>query len=130
MDKLSKPSAAHLCRRSTAELDFSRHVFPPATNDVVEDEDDIVEADDTDADFVFVTDNSDSTSIASFMYAGYVENGRRYQIKRKGEYWGPSDEKQFQSMQAAHLLCVILDSKRDNPPFRSPVRIRCRTSLI
>lgn len=28
------------------------------------------------------------------MYAGHMENGRRYQTKREGEYWGPSDEKQ------------------------------------
>lgn len=56
------------------------------------------------------------------MYAGYIENGRRYQTKREGEYWGPSDEKQFESMQAAHLLCTILDSQRANPLFRSPIR--------
>ena len=28
------------------------------------------------------------------MYAGHMENGRRYQTKREGEYWGPSDDKQ------------------------------------
>lgn len=38
--------------------------------------------------------NSDSTSIASSVYAGFIENGRRYQNVSEGEYWGPSDEKQ------------------------------------
>lgn len=41
-----------------------------------------------------LTFDSDSTLIASSMYDGFVENGRRYQTKREGEYWGPSDAKQ------------------------------------
>lgn len=63
----------------------------------------------------------DSTSISSSIYAGYVENGRRYQTTREGEYWGPSDEKQFESMEAAHIVYYILESKRKNPLFRSPI---------
>ena len=63
----------------------------------------------------------ESTSIASSIYAGHVENGRRYQTKREGEYWGPSDEKQWESMHAAHVLCMILDYQQKNNLFRSPV---------
>ena len=50
--------------------------------------------DDSDAESAFGTDTSDTTSLASSIYKGYVENGRRYQTTREGEYWGPSDEKQ------------------------------------
>lgn len=46
------------------------------------------------ADSAFGTDKSDTTSVSSSIYEGYIENGRRYQTKREGEYWGPSDEKQ------------------------------------
>lgn len=61
------------------------------------------------------------TSITSFIYAGLVENGRRYQTKREGEYWGPSDEKQWESMNAAHIVYMILDSREKNRLFRSPI---------
>ena len=54
----------------------------------------IVSKDGGDADSAFGTDNSDSTSITSSIYDGYIENGRRYQSKREGEYWSPADEKQ------------------------------------
>ena len=50
--------------------------------------------DDRYADSAFGTDNSDSTSVTSSIYDGYIENGRRYQSKREGEYWSPADEKQ------------------------------------
>ena len=50
-----------------------------------------------------------------------MEHGRRYQTKREGEYWGPSDEKQFLCMEAAHIVYLILDSGCENPLFRSPV---------
>ena len=63
----------------------------------------------------------DTTSIASSIYKGHLENGRRWQVVREGEYWGPSDEKQFESMQAAHLTYLILDSQQRNSLFRSPV---------
>jgi hypothetical protein len=55
------------------------------------------------------------------MYRGYIENGRRYQTVREGEYWGPSDEQQFETMEAGHLLYTILDSQEENPLFRSPI---------
>lgn len=50
--------------------------------------------DDTYSDSGVGTERSDHTSIASSVYAGFIENGRRYQNVREGEYWGPSDEKQ------------------------------------
>ena len=53
-----------------------------------------------DGDSAFGTDSSDTTSISSSIYAGYMENGRKYQTVREGEYWGPSDEKQMETMEA------------------------------
>ena len=64
---------------------------------------------------------SDTTSISSSIYAGYVENGRRYQTLREGEYWGPSDEKQFESMEVVHIVHLVLDSKVKNPLFHAPI---------
>lgn len=76
--------------------------------------------DDTDSAFGTYA-SSGTTSIASSIYAGYVENGRRYQNVREGQYWGPSDEKQFENMEAAHIVHMILDHKRENPLFYAPV---------
>ena len=42
---------------------------------------------------------SGTTSIAS-VYRGYFENGRRYQSLRDEEYFLPTDEKQWESMEA------------------------------
>lgn len=42
---------------------------------------------------------SETTSIAS-VYKGYFENGRRYQSLRDEEYFLPTDEKQWESMEA------------------------------
>lgn len=64
---------------------------------------------------------SDTTSVASNIYKGIIENGRRYQAVREGEYWGPSDDKQFQSMNLAYLVYLVLDSQEENPFFRSPI---------
>ncbi|KAJ5682496.1 hypothetical protein N7462_005661 [Penicillium macrosclerotiorum] len=63
---------------------------------------------------------SETTSLSSTIYKGVMENGRRYQTLREGEYWGPSDEQQFESYEAGHLACVILDSNEANPLFQSP----------
>lgn len=38
-----------------------------------------------------------TTSTTSSIVRGVVENGRRYQTLREGEYWGPSDDKQAPS---------------------------------
>ncbi|KAJ5341794.1 hypothetical protein N7541_010918 [Penicillium brevicompactum] len=66
--------------------------------------------------------SSGTTSLASSIYRGVFENGRRYQTVREGEYWCPCDEQQFESLLASHLLCVVLDSKNENPLFHAPVR--------
>lgn len=50
------------------------------------------------------------------------ENGRRYQTVREGASWCPSDEQQFESLEAGHLLCVLLDANTDNPLFHAPVK--------
>ena len=65
--------------------------------------------------------NSETTSIESSMYKGYVENGRRYQTVRENKYWGPSDEQQFETFEAGHLMYQILDSQEENTLFRSPI---------
>lgn len=63
----------------------------------------------------------DTTSIASSIYVGYVEIGRRYQITREGEYWGPNDEKQRESEAGAQIMHLILDSQQKNNLFRAPI---------
>ena len=63
----------------------------------------VIQDDDLASDSGFGTDTSDTTSITSSMFEGYLENGRRYQTKREGEYWGPSDEKQ---------VCILLTQTR------------------
>ena len=64
---------------------------------------------------------SERTSIASSIFQGIIENGRRYQTVREGEYWGPSDEKQLESLEAGHVASILLDADQKNPFFRSPV---------
>ncbi|KAJ5334539.1 hypothetical protein N7452_006942 [Penicillium brevicompactum] len=54
---------------------------------------------------------SETTSIGSSLYRGLVDNGRRI----------PSDELQFETYEAGHLVDLILESDRANPLFRSPV---------
>ncbi|CAG8947402.1 unnamed protein product [Penicillium salamii] len=56
--------------------------------------------------------SSGTTSLASSIYRGVFENGRRC----------PCDEQQFESLLASHLLCVVLDSNEENPLFHAPVR--------
>ena len=81
----------------------------------------IVDADD-DVDSAFEDgDNiSDTTSISSSIYRGRIINGRKYSSLRD-DYWGPSDEQQFETLNAGHLLYLVLDSYQPNPLFRSPV---------
>ncbi|KAJ5088736.1 hypothetical protein N7456_012352 [Penicillium angulare] len=70
-----------------------------------------------------VDDNqSETTSLASSIYRGVMENGRRYQTIREGAYWGPSDEQQFETLEAGHLVCLVTDSDAPNPLFRAPVK--------
>lgn len=77
--------------------------------------------DDGYSDSGFGTDHSDTTSVASSIFRGIIENGRRYQSVREGEYWGPSDDKQFESMEAGHIASTLLDADQRNPFFRSPL---------
>ncbi|KAJ5151931.1 hypothetical protein N7492_010226 [Penicillium capsulatum] len=64
---------------------------------------------------------SETTSIASSIYRGFMENGRRYQTLKQEGYMNPSDEQMFETYEAGHLVALILDSERDNPLFRSPI---------
>ncbi len=64
---------------------------------------------------------SDTTSIKSEIYRGYMENGRRYQTVAEDKFYGPSDEKQFESMNAGHMTYSVLESQQENPFFRSPI---------
>lgn len=50
---------------------------------------------------------SETTSVASSLLRGHIENGRRYSSLRD-DYWGPSDEKQFETMDAAHFVYLII----------------------
>ncbi|KAK0124109.1 hypothetical protein ONS95_009092 [Cadophora gregata] len=90
------------------------------TEDAVADE--IAIDDGFDADSAFGDDvASDTTSLASAISRGYVENGRKYQSTKGHEYWGPSDDKQFETFELGHLLYIILDKDMPEPLFHSPI---------
>ncbi len=64
-----------------------------------------------------------------------MEHGRRYQTIRvgPGKCFVPLDEKQFESMEAAHALIMVLESNRENPPSDVPfpiMRRMCLTSVL
>lgn len=65
--------------------------------------------------------DSDTTSVTSAIFKGYISNGRRYQSLVDKAYYQPADEKQLASYEAGHLLFLIVDSQRKNPLFRAPV---------
>ncbi|KAJ5118572.1 hypothetical protein N7448_010280 [Penicillium atrosanguineum] len=46
---------------------------------------------------------SETTSIASAIARGRFENGRRYQATKEDDYWGPSDEQQFEAFEIGHM---------------------------
>ena len=73
------------------------------------------------ADSTFGDDSSETQSVTSTIYRGYVENGRKYQTLRKDKYWGPSDERQLETMEAGHVVYWILDSQEPNQLFRAPI---------
>lgn len=64
---------------------------------------------------------SETTSLASSIIRGHIENGRRYSSLRE-DYWGASDETQFKTMDLAHYAYLILLSDHDNMLFRAPVQ--------
>ncbi|KAI2716311.1 hypothetical protein DTO039G3_7932 [Penicillium roqueforti] len=45
-----------------------------------------------------------------------------YQTLREGKYWGPSDEQQFEALEAGHLVGVVMDSETNNPLFQAPIK--------
>ncbi|KAJ5585144.1 uncharacterized protein N7459_004944 [Penicillium hispanicum] len=71
----------------------------------------------------------ETASIGSSIYRGFMQNGRRYQSLRDKEYCVPSDEQQFETYEAGHLVDLILDSDRDNPLFRSPIGLNRSDSI-
>ncbi|KAG4429480.1 hypothetical protein IFR05_015043 [Cadophora sp. M221] len=78
--------------------------------------------DDFDGDSAFGEDSqSETASLASAISRGYMENGRKYQSTKGHEYWGPSDDKQFETFELGHLLYIILDSIMPEPLFHSPI---------
>lgn len=58
-----------------------------------------------------------------------MENGRRYQTTREGDYFVPSDEKQFESMNSVHLTLLVLDAGTENPSLRSPLSSKAQNIL-
>ncbi|KAF3384708.1 Secondary metabolism regulator LAE1 [Penicillium rolfsii] len=64
---------------------------------------------------------SETTSIASTIAKGRLENGRRYQATKEDNYWGPSDEQQFEAFEISHILFLVLDHYQPNPLFRAPI---------
>lgn len=65
---------------------------------------------------------SETTSIASSLYKGFMENGRRYQTLRDAEYFSPSDEKQFETYEVGHLACLLMNGDAQNPLYLAPIR--------
>ena len=56
---------------------------------------------------------------SSKRYAGYIENGRRYPSNGLQVHFAPTDDAQWESQEAGHLVFLILDCQRQNPLFRS-----------
>ena len=68
-----------------------------------------------------LTKKTDSTSIATSILQGYMENGRRYATLRgEGEVGCPSDDKSFKVFDLTHVIWVTLMSNRPNALFESP----------
>ena len=63
---------------------------------------------------------SDTTSLASSLIRGHIENGRKYSTLRD-DYWGPSDDQQFEVFDAGHLMYLLMEGERDNLLFRAPI---------
>ncbi|KAJ5376219.1 hypothetical protein N7509_013105 [Penicillium cosmopolitanum] len=66
--------------------------------------------------------NSETTSIASAISKGRIENGRRYQAMKEDDYWSPADEQQFESLENGHILCLVLDHQQKDPLHRAPIK--------
>ncbi|KAJ5536113.1 hypothetical protein N7513_009299 [Penicillium frequentans] len=64
---------------------------------------------------------SETTSIASNIHAGLIQNGRRYQSLSEQAYPVPADEQMFEAYESYHLMLMTLDSHKKNPLFYAPV---------
>ncbi|KAJ5263463.1 hypothetical protein N7478_011068 [Penicillium angulare] len=64
---------------------------------------------------------SETTSLASTIARGRLENGRRYQAIKDDDYWGPSDEQQFEAFEIGHLVFLVIDHLQPNPLFHAPI---------
>ncbi|KAJ5688889.1 hypothetical protein N7462_003281 [Penicillium macrosclerotiorum] len=65
---------------------------------------------------------SETTSLASTICKGLLENGRRYQTLRATDSHVPSDDQMFETYELSHLLAFIIDSHLPNPLFQAPVK--------
>ncbi len=57
----------------------------------------------------------------SKIYRGVWEHGRRYQTTSDKDISFPSDDKQFESMEAGHAAHTIIEAMQENPFFRAPI---------
>ncbi|KAJ5649334.1 uncharacterized protein N7484_003057 [Penicillium longicatenatum] len=76
---------------------------------------------------------SETTSIASDIYQGLMENGRRYFVAHLlsnnqclpspqiPESHVPADEQMFEAYESCHVMLLTLDSHNKNPLFYAPV---------
>ena len=65
---------------------------------------------------------SETTSIASDFYRGFMENGRRYQTLKNSEYFSPADEQQFETYETGHIAALLMNSDKTNPLFCAPIQ--------
>ncbi|KAJ5100860.1 hypothetical protein N7456_006912 [Penicillium angulare] len=65
---------------------------------------------------------SKTTSIASDLYKGFMENGRRYRALRSSGYFSPADERQFEMYEMGHLAALLVNSARAKPLFCAPIQ--------
>lgn len=65
--------------------------------------------------------SSDRTSLASTIWRGVIENGRRYQAYKEGAYYAPIDDLQHEAQLKGYIAQFILDTRHTNPYFRSPI---------
>ncbi|KAJ5110544.1 hypothetical protein N7532_001079 [Penicillium argentinense] len=70
---------------------------------------------------------SDTTSIASRIAQGRIENGRRYQALKEDDYWSPSDEKQFEAQENG--TSSTLAQARDHGQLMPPIGTQQQPSV-
>ncbi|EUC37180.1 hypothetical protein COCCADRAFT_86508 [Bipolaris zeicola 26-R-13] len=120
VDTRATPTPQHQLPSETTEgpSSYAQLINPHVSVDNTEDDTDSALGDDDTA--------SDTTSIASSIYRGRFENGRRYHKYREGEndYWGPNDEVQNDQLDIAHhMFLILLGQKLHLAPIKDPKRI-------